>query len=469
MQIKYLLIGLILPIALQAQDLSQEQIQQDFESLKKALSEGHPGLYWYSSKEELAETYLQVEAALAEVNNVAQMQSLFTDINNTIACGHTAILLPEAHYKVIDSLNLFLPFNIALVEGKVLISESFTGSLSRGDELLSINGEAIDKVIEQLVRFVPIDKEIATKRTRSIELIFSYYYAVYKDNPAKFALEYKKQAKGKRLRKEVEAIGINEKMYKSVRDFAPSQFPLELSFNDTKQAVVLKLSTFGGQSFKEHEINFHDTIKGIFDYIDKNHIENLVLDLRWNNGGNMRFAEYLFSFFIDSTYLYYLDAEIKQSVMEGTTKYGRSRNMLPMMAKQFGVLKPKDGIYYLSGEKSPVEPTAPLFNGQLYLITNGFSFSATSAFIAHIQENNIGQIVGETPGGAFDGVNAGPPMMVELPNSKIRLYYRIIGSRYNVDARKVRANVDFEVDNTLKGFTQGKDEQLESVLELIKD
>jgi len=85
------------------------------------------------------------------------------------------------------------------------------------------------------------------------------------------------------------------------------------------------------------------------------------------------------------------------------------------------------------------------------------------------QENELGFVVGETPGGAFDGVNAGPPMMVELPNSKIRLYYRIIGTRYNVEANKVSTKVDFKVDNTLESFRNGKDLQLEYALYRTKE
>ena len=450
---------------LQSQDLSQAQVHEDFEYLFKALEEGHPGLYWFNSKKVFDQTKDKLETKLDGVHNVSQLQSLLVDINNTISCGHTAILLPEAHYKMVDSVNLFLPFNIVLVEDMVVVAESFTDELSKGDQIQSIDGEPIDKIISELERFIPIDKGITTKRDRSMEIIFPYYYAVYKGSPEKFNIET--EAKGERFKREIEAIARNKKMYKSVRDYAPAQDPIELSFDATKQTTILKLATFSGQSFKQHEINFQDTIKSIFELLAAKKIGNLIIDLRWNNGGNMGFAEYLFSFFIDSTYRYYLDAEIRQPVMEGTTEYARSRNMLPMMAQQFGALEPKDGVYHLSGEKSPVEPTSPRFNGQLYLITNGLSFSATSAFITHIQENNIGQIVGETPGGAYDGLNAGPPMVVELPNSKIRLYYRIIGSRYNVKKGKVKTKVDVDIGNSYTSFMNGDDLQLDYILKQI--
>ena len=121
----------LISLNLQAQDISQQHIQEDFDFLINALAEGHPGLYWFNSEQEFNESTKKVKATLGEVNNVAELQSLFVDIINIISCGHTAVMLPDTHYQKIDSINLFLPFNIALVEGKALVAESFTNNLSR--------------------------------------------------------------------------------------------------------------------------------------------------------------------------------------------------------------------------------------------------------------------------------------------------------------------------------------------------
>ncbi len=161
--IYYLLLIYFISLNLQAQDISQEQIQEDFDFLNNALAEGHPGLHWFNSEQKLNETTRNVEAALDEVTNVIELQSLFVDIINTISCGHTAVMLPETFYNRTDSINLYLPFNIVIVEEKVLVSESFTSLLSSGDQLLKINGEPIADIIGELQRFIPVDKEIQSK------------------------------------------------------------------------------------------------------------------------------------------------------------------------------------------------------------------------------------------------------------------------------------------------------------------
>ena len=463
----YLVFLTLIPVNLQAQELSKDEIAEDLDVLLNALEEGHPGLYWYHSKKEFDNRLDKIEETLSEVENVTELHSLLVEVNNTISCGHTTILLPEEYYSKADSTDLFLPFNIALVEGKVLVSESFTESLSKGDQILFINGEAIDGIIKELQYYIPIDKGITTKRDRSIEITFTYYYAIYKGSSKEFEVSYTNSKSNKKLSKGIPAIGWNENMYKSARDFAPVQTPLEWSIDGSNTFAVLKLATFSRNGFKKYEIAFQDTIASIFKILDDRSIQNLVIDLRWNNGGTMPFAEYLSSFFIDTTHRYYNDAEIKQPVMEGVTKYGRSRNMKPMMEKQLGTLEPRNGIYYLPAEKFLVKASKPQFKGNLFLLTNGFSFSATSSFISQIQENKIGLIIGETPGGAYNGVNAGPPMMVQLPNSKIRLYYRIIGTSYNVAKDKTRTEVDVKIENTVAGFLEDKDLQLEYVESFI--
>ena len=122
----------LISLNLQAQDLSKKEIEEDFDHLLNALEEGHPGLYWFNSKQELDKAIQKAESSLDEVTNAYELHSLFTDIINTISCGHTAVILPEEYYQKVDSINLLLPFNISLIEGKVLIDKSFTNDISRG-------------------------------------------------------------------------------------------------------------------------------------------------------------------------------------------------------------------------------------------------------------------------------------------------------------------------------------------------
>ena len=74
-------------------------------------------------------------------------------------------------------------------------------------------------------------------------------------------------------------------------------------------------------------------------------------------------------------------------------------------------------------------------------------------------------MIGETPGGAYNGINAGPQLSVELPNSKLRLYYRAICSNYNVDPSKDWTEVDIKAENTIDSFLSDKDIQMEYVLQ----
>ena len=298
-----LLLACVLSTNLFAQGISKIEIQEDYRFLINALDEGHPGLSWFESKDTYENVLGNVSNNLENVTDISAMYLLLNEIIKTISCGHTTLLLPATHYQMVDSINRYIPFNIKLIENGVIVSESFTSNLSRGDHILSINGEPMEKVIHELSGNIPIDKGIRTKRTRSIEIVFPYYYAIFKGTPESFSVEYAKRESSDIMNAEIDPIGLNKKIYKSVRDYVQEQNPLAWSVDEGSNLGILKLATFSAQQFNYHQIDFKDSVQAIFEKLNNDNISNLIIDLRWNNGGTMPLAEYLFSFFIDSPYI----------------------------------------------------------------------------------------------------------------------------------------------------------------------
>lgn len=458
----------LIATSIQGQELSEEQVTHDVESFIGALNEGHPGITWYNSKEDIDRVINDVQSSIKSVTSVDQLHVELHKIIEAISCGHTTLLLPQDHYQLVDSTNNFLPFNITLIENKVIVSESFTDELLTGDQILSINNEPIDQTITRLIQYIPVDKEIETKKYRSIEIVFPYYYEIYSEKAKSYTIEFLSKGSDEINNTEIKPIKLNDKMFKSVRNYASAQFPIEWNVHQSDKIATLKLATFNSQAFISHKINYRDTLRSIFEELHDKNINSLILDLRSNNGGTMPLAEHLLSYFVDSTYQYYLEAEIKKHVMTGSTKIIRSRNMLPMMEGRFGPLELIGDRYRIPGDKQLVEPSKPYFSGELYVITNGLSFSATASFVAHIQDNSIGKIFGETPGGAYNGINAGPPLEYSLPNSKLQLYFRALSSRYDVDQKIIKADVDHPITVSLNDYLEGKDSIMDKVIELVK-
>jgi C-terminal processing protease CtpA/Prc len=61
------------------------------------------------------------------------------------------------------------------------------------------------------------------------------------------------------------------------------------------------------------------------------------------------------------------------------------------------------------------------YNGKMYVLINGNSFSASSLISTHLKANNRAIFVGEETGGAYNGTVAGIFKNYQLPNTKIKV------------------------------------------------
>lgn len=127
--------------------------------------------------------------------------------------------------------------------------------------------------------------------------------------------------------------------------------------------------------------------KGTF---HKAEIQNVVVDLRNNGGGNSTVANEFIRYLPVDTY-------------KGWDSYVRYGDYL---------LKNKDIIE--TNNKHP-----KTFNGNLYVLTNFRSYSSAMDFAMYIVDNNLGTLVGETSGNKPNSY--GDCLYFNLPNSKLGL------------------------------------------------
>ena len=116
------------------------------------------------------------------------------------------------------------------------------------------------------------------------------------------------------------------------------------------------------------------------------------------------------------------------------------------------------------------KPKKDAFRGNLYLLVNGGSFSASSILAAKLNNDGRATIIGEETGGANDGNIAGRYSTVKLPNSKLKLPIGIMLIKPNIDFSNTMKGVvpHHEVIPDLTDHFTGEDPELEFVLEMIQ-
>ncbi|MBK5270652.1 MAG: peptidase S41, partial [Bacteroidia bacterium] len=111
------------------------------------------------------------------------------------------------------------------------------------------------------------------------------------------------------------------------------------------------------------------------------------------------------------------------------------------------------------------------YYGNVYIITGGNSFSATTLFTGSIIKQDNVTVVGEETGGGAYGNTAWLIPDVTLPATGVRfrlpLFRLVIDKNYPKTGRGVQPEV--EVGPTVEAIRRGSDYKLDKVMELIKE
>jgi C-terminal processing protease CtpA/Prc len=131
----------------------------------------------------------------------------------------------------------------------------------------------------------------------------------------------------------------------------------------------------------------------------------------------------------------------------------------------------KGQLYLKSKEQKLTAPKPNRFDGKLYVLTNGGSFSASCILSSNLKNSSRAVFVGEETGGTYNGTVAGTMPLLELPNSK--LLFRI-GLQ---DIRPVKETTEFgrgilpdvTIVPTSEQIIDDKDPELDWIIEDVKN
>ncbi|SEA87649.1 Peptidase family S41 [Pseudobutyrivibrio sp. ACV-2] len=164
-----------------------------------------------------------------------------------------------------------------------------------------------------------------------------------------------------------------------------------------------KVGIFTLNSCDDNE-EYLNTLQSFFDDVHKAGVENIIVDLRSNGGGNS---------YVANEFLRYIDVD-GYNTWACDVRYG------PYLKKYRDL--------YIKNERKE-----PLFSGNIYVLTSPITYSAAMDFAMLIGDNNIGKLVGEPSGNLPDCY--GDCLDFCIPNSKLELFVSF-KKWYRVDQNK---------------------------------
>lgn len=464
------------------------ELREDFDLLRGALENVHPATYWYTPKDSFAryfsETYKRIDHEMTEL----EFYRLILPVLVQVHCGHTHPDLSRAYYSADLPPKIYLPFELFLDGERLFIVEnrSTDSTLKEGDEILKIGGVPVAEIARFARTLLTADGDNEAWKDKFMEMYwFQEVYLDYYDGKPPFELVI---AKPDGALHETEVLSL-PKMTHPVKPRKPltkKQRERQLReraeagraalcrfrFTDSDSgAAVLTVAGFGYE--KVYGVSYFRKHHFIFKALAEKKVKNLVIDLRGNTGGNVAIAEDLMSYLVDKPFkvvdhneLYTENLDYFDQLQPHFEKQPKGRNF---EAKRLRRTAPN--MYTFRFDKKDMLPPARQyrFSGNVYVITDGWVFSAASLFVSSLRTQRAITVIGEETGGAAVGCSGGRISRLVLPHTGIRVFfphfriYAVTGAK--ADGHGVIP--DYPVKRTLADMAGHKDPEMEKVFQLI--
>jgi C-terminal processing protease CtpA/Prc len=236
-----------------------------------------------------------------------------------------------------------------------------------------------------------------------------------------------------------------------------------LEMDTINDLAIIKLNSFS----KGHLQNF---FRRSFKKIRQNSTANLVIDIRNNGGGYINNFVSLTRYIRNSPFRVADTAAAVEKNFKPFSKHIKAE-FFDRPGLFFLTRKRKDNRYHFGfWEKRIIKPEKKnQFNGNVYVITNGLTFSASSLFCNAVKGQRNVALVGEETGGGWHG-NSGimiPDIILPETKLKVRLPFFRLVQYDHVSKNGTGVIPDVLVNPTVKDVRSNVDRKMEVVKEMI--
>lgn len=463
-----------------ATTIEKDLLLSDVDFLKRNLELGQPGLYNYTTKEEIDAFFEEVRNRITHNMSSIDFYRLIAPLSNLVKNGHT-ILVPSSEWEdyVITNASL-LPLDLYFYKDQLYVLHNVSNrtELAAGSLLKSINGKPAMEIFNHMVDRWFKDGHNQTRPREIVEEEYRLLYTHFFGDAEKYELEIV-SPEGEDLIFEVK--GIQEPEFKKrLKEHFDTEYvpwwrrePEPLSFKIMNETAYLKVTQFSNGTKSRDGRRFSKFIKSSFITIKDKGVDNLILDLRGNQGGDVKPQLELLRHLIKEPFHLYREVFTNLRSLPNPEYYEFDLLSRTEFKKNFANEKVA-GVYpmrsQLGFEEKPQQPSANLFKGNLYILVDGWSFSATGEVCGIIKEHLKDAVfIGEETGGNPVTNISGIQTFLTLPNSKNRILICLVS--YTTDVSYVNEGYGvkphYELRNSVFHVLNKKDIVMERVNQLI--
>lgn len=454
---------------LAAQKMATADLRTDLSFLQKVVYQGHQGVFLFNTRDSLDRFFDDLRSHL-QGDSVPIEQAMVSILLATarIRDGHTSVETPFFTNKT-----TVLPFTTTVIGDQVFIIGNYSGdtTLHRGTALKTINNIPVETVI-RLGRLLHSGDGYNTSFTQSIASVYfaRHYSLLFGTRPMNIVTTA--QADGKITEHRVPGISRADliKLLSVKGKRPPADRPVLKYRNmvlrrDTafKDMAILQLGSFPNGHFKRF-------YRRAFRWLDDQSIRTLVLDLRYNTGGNVHNMGFLCAQILDQDLRYQYERQRHTRLARYFNTRGKINFALLWLKYNltFRLKHARSGNTQV--RKWRVKPHKKHnFNGQLMVLTNGWSFSSASMATSFLKNRGNAIVIGTETGGNEAGNCGGGYPKLTLPKSRFKIRFPVFHLRYDIGKKDIGRGVqpDYPTPYTIEAILSGSDLEMEQVYRLM--
>lgn len=503
-----------------------EDLHEDVDKLYKQLQRLHPRLYQYTPKESLDYKFDSLKMAINKPMTSRAFHKELAQVTKFVGQGHMSVSAPLTRFnrkerKARNKMKFEISnLDFEYLDNKIIVRHARgKDSVLINSELLEVNGKNALDLHSKFKKTVASDGYNSTFHDRVVGYRFLGYYqqAVgrfdsialkFRNSDSTFIKKYKRIPRNKpktkkdslkadslaavkarakdtltkaerKAKKKAKKLEWKKRKYgykKYGYNYTTKEYNRNLSFVGKDSSVAL--ITIKGFS---RGSKYEDFYEHTFAKLDSLGTKNLVIDLRNNFGGRLNEIMTFYSYLTDKNFTLINLSETNVRLPSYKVLMSNSTSFITKFLS--GLLSPiivpsnllrsskKNGqLYYRFKAAKEQEPNPLNFKGNIYVLINGNSFSASSVISTQLKGTNRAIFVGEETGGAYNGTVAGMYKEYELPHTKVtaRIGLMHIDSKLKTFPDGYGVKPDIEITPTYEDRLNNRDPELEWVLNDIE-
>lgn len=456
----------------------RKKLQEDYILLKDILEKKHPALYWYTSKDSMDAYFKQYYAAIPDsMSEPAFAWQILAPLIEKIKCGHTSVGFSKNYVrwsegKKFPSFPLYLKVwgDTMAVIGNLNLKDSI---FKRGTFIKSINGFTNKQIIQKMFNYLPQDGYAENSNYIRLSANFPYFHRNIFGLSKNYNIEYLDsnhivQKTTIPLFTPIKDTSKKDSAVVRIRKPKPSR---KDQLNNIRLLEIDSLGRYGVMTLNGFtKGKLRKFFKQSFRTLKDQQIDNLILDIRNNGGGKVGLSTLLTKYISRSKFKVADTVYAKSNTVAPYTKYisGRFFNTIQL---KFISKKQKDGLYHLGWlERKTFHPKKKLhYNGNVYVLTSGPTFSASVLFCNAVKGQEGIQLVGEETGGGWYGNSGIMIPDITLPNTKLRVrlpLFKLV-QYHHVEKNGSGVIPDIIIGTSYDALLKGYDKKMDSVKKII--